>query len=80
MRRVVKTHRPFGQCIDILVHQRVVAIGFLFVRLTVPERVVAAAAALCLLGEFAFSDTVGFALTLLIVLWQWRRRARAVAA
>ena len=58
-----------------------VAIGFLFVRLTLLERVVAAAAALCLLGEFRFSDTLGFALTSAIVLWQWRQRPRnAVAA
>ena len=41
----------------------------------------AAVAALCLLGEFRFSDTLGFALTVAIVLWQWRQRPRrAVAA
>ena len=44
------------------------------------ERVVALAAALCLLGDFPFSDTVGFALTLAIVLWQWRQRPRTEVA
>jgi TRAP-type uncharacterized transport system fused permease subunit len=58
----------------------IVAIGFLFTRLSLLERVVAFAAALCLLGDFRFSDTLGFALTVLIVLWQWRQRPRAVAA
>src|SRR6201999_3575786 len=59
-----------------------VAIGFLFTRMTLAERVLAFAAALCLLGDFRFSDTAGFALTVAIVLWQWRQRprARAVAA
>jgi TRAP transporter 4TM/12TM fusion protein len=57
-----------------------VAIGFLFVRMTLLERTVAFVAALCLLGEFDFSDTVGFALTVACVLWQWRQRPRAVAA
>ncbi|KRR16704.1 C4-dicarboxylate ABC transporter [Bradyrhizobium lablabi] len=59
----------------------IVAIGFLFTRLTWAEIVVAFVAALCLLGEFAFSDTIGFALAAAVVLWQWRQRARnAVAA
>jgi TRAP-type uncharacterized transport system fused permease subunit len=59
-----------------------VAIGFLFARMTLAERVLSFAAALCLLGDFRFSDTIGFALTAAIVLWQWRQRppARAVAA
>jgi TRAP-type uncharacterized transport system fused permease subunit len=59
-----------------------VAIGFLFARMTLTERVLAFTAALCLLGDFRFSDTAGFALTAAIVLWQWRQRppARAVAA
>ena len=57
-----------------------VAIGFLFTRLTLLERLVAFAAALCLLGEFRFSDTAGFALTVLVVLWQWRQRARGAVA
>jgi TRAP-type uncharacterized transport system fused permease subunit len=51
-----------------------VAIGFLFTRLTVIERVVALGAALCLLGDFAFSDTAGFVLAAALVLWQWRQR------
>jgi TRAP-type uncharacterized transport system fused permease subunit len=59
----------------------VVAIGFLFTRLTWLEIAVAFVAALCLLGEFAFSDTIGFALAAAVVVWQWRQRARdAVAA
>lgn len=51
-----------------------VAIGFLFTRLTVIERLVALGAAVCLLGDFPFSDTAGFVLTVTIVLWQWRQR------
>jgi TRAP-type uncharacterized transport system fused permease subunit len=59
----------------------IVAIGFLFTRLSWPEIAVALLAALCLLGDFRFSDTSGFALTAAIVLWQWRQRSRhAVAA
>jgi TRAP-type uncharacterized transport system fused permease subunit len=58
----------------------IVAIGFLFVRLTIAERVVALVAALCLLGEFPFSDSIGFAVTLAIVLWQWRQRSRSAVA
>jgi TRAP-type uncharacterized transport system fused permease subunit len=58
-----------------------VAIGFLFTRLSVIERGVALLAALCLLGEFSYSDTAGFALTAALVLWQWRQRPPdAVAA
>nr|GAJ31296.1 hypothetical protein BDOA9_0104730 [Bradyrhizobium sp. DOA9] len=51
-----------------------VAIGFLFTRLTVIERLIALGAALCLLGEFPFSDTAGFVLAAALVLWQWRQR------
>jgi TRAP transporter 4TM/12TM fusion protein len=56
-----------------------VAIGFLLVRLTLTERIVAFAAALCLLGDFRFSNTAGFALSVAIVFWQWRQRSRSVA-
>lgn len=52
----------------------VVAIGFLFTRLTLLERVVALGAAMCLLGDFPFSDTAGFVLSAATVLWQWRQR------
>lgn len=52
----------------------VVAIGFLFTRLTLLERAVALGAAMCLLGDFPFSDTAGFVLSAAIVLWQWRQR------
>lgn len=54
-----------------------VAIGFLFTRLTLLERVVALGAAMCLLGDFPFSDTAGFVLSATIVLWQWRQRPPA---
>jgi TRAP transporter 4TM/12TM fusion protein len=53
-----------------------VAIGFLFARLTLVERCVAMGAALCLLGDFPYSDSVGFALALGLWLWQWRQRPR----
>ena len=33
-----------------------------------------------LLGDFSFSDAAGFALTVAIVLWQWRQRPRTVVA
>ncbi|MDA9501923.1 TRAP transporter permease [Bradyrhizobium sp. CCBAU 11357] len=54
-----------------------VAIGFLFTRLTLIERLVALGGALCLLGEFPFSDTAGFVLAAALVLWQWRQRPPA---
>jgi TRAP-type uncharacterized transport system fused permease subunit len=59
----------------------IVAIGFLFTRLTLVEIAVASIAALCLLGDFPFSDTAGFTLSAAVVLWQWRQKSRnAVAA
>jgi TRAP-type uncharacterized transport system fused permease subunit len=58
----------------------IVAIGFLFTRLTWPEIALAFVAALCLLGDFRFSDTAGFALAAALVLWQWRQRARNAMA
>ena len=59
----------------------IVAIGFLFTRLSFPELAVASVAALCLLGDFPFSDTAGFILAAAVVIWQWRQRPRdAVAA
>ena len=54
-----------------------VAIGFLFTRLSLFERAVALGAALCLLGDFPFSDTAGFLLAAAIALWQWRQRPPA---
>lgn len=54
-----------------------VAIGFLFTRLRLIERVLALGAAMCLLGDFPFSDTAGFLLSAAIVLWQWRQRPAA---
>src|SRR6202171_2310757 len=58
----------------------IVAIGFLFTRLSLLERVVTFIAALCLLGDFRFSDALGFALTVAVVLWQWRLRPRTTVA
>ena len=55
-----------------------VAIGFLFTRMTLLERIAALGAALCLLGDFPFSDTAGFVLAAALVLWQWRQRPPAV--
>ncbi len=55
-----------------------VAIGFLFTRLTILERVVALGAAMCLLGDFPFSDTAGFVLSAGLVLRQWRQRPPVV--
>ncbi len=55
----------------------VIAIGFLFTRLTLAERGIAFVAALCLLGDFAFSDFAGFAITAACLLWQWRQRQRS---
>jgi TRAP-type uncharacterized transport system fused permease subunit len=57
-----------------------VAIGFLFTRMTLLERLVTFGAALCLLGDFRFSDTAGFVLTAAIVFWQWRQRPRTAVA
>ncbi|RJF77120.1 TRAP transporter permease [Rhodopseudomonas palustris] len=51
-----------------------VAIGFLYTRMSVLERIVAFVAAICLLGEFPYSDYVGFVVSALIVAWQWRHR------
>jgi TRAP transporter 4TM/12TM fusion protein len=50
------------------------AIGFLFVKMSVAERVAAFVAALFLLGEFNYSDPLGYALAILLVVWQWRKR------
>jgi TRAP transporter 4TM/12TM fusion protein len=58
----------------------IIAIGFWFARLTLVERALAMAAALCLLGDFPLSDTAGFLLTLALGLWQWRRRPRDAVA
>jgi TRAP transporter 4TM/12TM fusion protein len=52
----------------------IVAIGFLFTRLSIAERVIAFVAAICLFGEFDYSDWVGYVLAAAIIIWQWRRR------
>ncbi len=56
------------------------AIGFLFSRMSVAERLFALGAALCLLGEFHYSDMVGFALAAVSIVWQWLRRGRITTA
>jgi TRAP-type uncharacterized transport system fused permease subunit len=58
----------------------IVAIGFLFTRLTFAELALAALAALCLLGDFPFSDTLGFTLAAIVLVWQWRQRSRNAVA
>ena len=57
-----------------------VAIGFLFARMSVTERVASFLAALCLLGEFQYSDWAGFAIAIGAVIWQWRKKPMQVAA
>jgi TRAP transporter 4TM/12TM fusion protein len=57
-----------------------VAIGYLFTRMSVIERLVAFGAALLLLGEFNYSDQLGFVLAIACVVWQWRKRPAQVAA
>ena len=57
-----------------------VAIGFLFTRMTIAERFAAFVAALLLLGEFQYSDVLGYALAVAVVLWQWRKRPLTAAA
>src|SRR5260370_17718615 len=54
----------------------IVAIGFLFTRLSWPEIALAFVPALCLLADFRFSHTLGFALAAALVLWQWRQPPR----
>jgi TRAP transporter 4TM/12TM fusion protein len=59
----------------------VCAIGFLFVNLTVLERVAAFGAAVMLFGEFPFSDPVGYGAALALLAWHWWRagKRRAVS-
>ncbi|CCE01603.1 TRAP transporter permease [Bradyrhizobium sp. STM 3809] len=54
-----------------------VAIGFLYTRLTLIERLLSFGASVCLLGEFPYSDVLGFVLAAAIVAWQWRQRPPA---
>ena len=44
------------------------------------ERAAAFVAALCLLGDFRFSDSAGFLLAVACVIWQWRQRPRNLVA
>jgi TRAP-type uncharacterized transport system fused permease subunit len=57
-----------------------VAIGFLFTRMSLIERGVAFLAALCLLGDFGLSDAIGFTLSTACVVWQWRQRQRVLVS
>uniref|UniRef100_Q07I50 TRAP transporter, 4TM/12TM fusion protein n=1 Tax=Rhodopseudomonas palustris (strain BisA53) TaxID=316055 RepID=Q07I50_RHOP5 len=52
------------------------AIGFLYKRMSALERIVALIAGLLLLGEFHYSDWIGFSLALACVAWLWLRRPR----
>ncbi|MDI6836982.1 MAG: TRAP transporter fused permease subunit, partial [Rhizobiaceae bacterium] len=54
-------------------------IGFVVVRLSAMERLLAAAAAFTLLAALPMTDEVGFALSALFAVWIWRR-GRQVAA
>ncbi len=58
----------------------VTAIGFLFSRLSVAERVLSFVAAVLLLGELPYSDLAGYVLTAGLVAWQWNRSQREVLA
>ena len=55
-------------------------IGFLFMPLMPLDRIICGLAALCLLGDFRFSDSTGFILAVVCLLRQWRQRPRGVAA
>jgi TRAP transporter 4TM/12TM fusion protein len=59
-----------------------VAIGWLFGRLTVVERVLCFVAAVLLFGEFAYSDPLGYVLTAAIIVRHWfaARHAEPAAA
>lgn len=70
----------FKACISIGLFG-IAAIGFLFSRLSVVERVIAFGAAVLLFGEFPFSDPLGYAVTTALIGWHWwRSRPQAVAA
>ncbi len=51
----------------------IVAIGYLLGRLTLLERLVALGAAICLIGEFHYSDPVGFAVALAFLAMHYLR-------
>ncbi len=55
-------------------------IGFLVVRMTLAERLLAAAAAFTLVAALPATDEVGFALSAILVAWHWRRTRRSGAA
>jgi TRAP transporter 4TM/12TM fusion protein len=57
-----------------------VAIGFLFTRMILAERALAFVAAICLLGEFHYSDAAGYLLAGVSLAWQWYRRGRITVA
>jgi len=52
-------------------------IGFLLVRMTLAERLLAAAAAFTLVAALPVTDEVGFALSVILVAWHWLRARRA---
>uniref|UniRef100_A0A9E8CKQ1 TRAP transporter permease n=1 Tax=Bosea sp. NBC_00436 TaxID=2969620 RepID=A0A9E8CKQ1_9HYPH len=57
-----------------------VAIGYLFGKLTILERVLCFGAAVLLFGEFAYSDPLGYALAAAIVARHWLAARRAETA
>jgi TRAP transporter 4TM/12TM fusion protein len=70
----------FKACISIGLFG-IAAIGFLFGRLSVIERIVALGAAVLLFGEFPFSDPLGYAVTAALIGFHWwKSRPQAVAA
>jgi TRAP transporter 4TM/12TM fusion protein len=56
------------------------AIGFLYTRMNFGERLVSFVAGLCLLGEFVYSDWIGYIMAIGIFIWQWRQRPAHRAA
>jgi len=55
-------------------------IGFLLGRMTLAERLVAAAVAFTLVAALPVTDEIGFACSALLVAWHWRRSRRAAPA
>ena len=51
-------------------------IGFLIVRMTLAERLAAAAASFTLVAALPVTDEIGFALSAILVAWHWRRARR----
>ena len=65
-----------GEIFALLLWEKTVAIGFLFTRMTRPERI----AALGLFGEFRLTGEAGVTPAIAGALWPWRQRSRAALA